>query len=63
MNPQKVIKHFGGIPATATALGIKAPSIYEWLEAGNVPELRQYQIQLATNSKFRADKPALRKNQ
>jgi len=60
MNPKQVIEHFGGIPRVAEALGLKAPTIYDWIEAGEVPEARQYQIEMASNGMLRADKPALR---
>lgn len=60
MSPKQVIEHFGGIPKTAAALGLKAPTIYDWIEASEVPEARQYQIEMATNGALRADKPALR---
>lgn len=42
----------------ARSLGIKPPSVYEW-KVG-IPLTRQYQIELATNRKLKADKPALR---
>ncbi len=60
MSPKQVIEHFGGIPKTAQALGLKAPTIYDWLETGEVPEARQYQIEMASDGALRADKPALR---
>lgn len=60
MSPKQVIDFFGGIPRVADALGLKAPSIYDWVEAGEVPEARQYQIEMATGGALRADKPALR---
>lgn len=62
MNPKQVIEHFGGIPQAAAALGLKAPSIYDWMDIGHVPEARQYQIEMATSGALRADKPALRVN-
>lgn len=60
MSPKQVIAHFGGIPAAAAALGIKAPTIYDWIEVDQVPESRQYQIEMATSGVIKADKPALR---
>lgn len=60
MNPKQVIDHFGGIPAAAVALGLKAPTIYDWIKAGEIPEARQYQVEMATAGALRADKPALR---
>ena len=60
MSPKQVTEHFGGIPQTATALGVGLSTIYDWIKDGEVPEGRQYQIELATNGALRAGKPALR---
>lgn len=60
MSPKQVIEHFGGIPKAAAALGLKAPTIYDWIDTGEVPEARQYQIEMASDGALRADKPALR---
>ena len=42
----------------ARALGVDRASVAEWRE--KIPEGRQYQIQIATGGKLKADKPALR---
>lgn len=55
MTPKQVIKHFGGVNRTALALGIKPPSVSEWLSNGTIPALRQFQIQQLTNGKLRFD--------
>jgi len=60
MTPKDVIDYFGGQTSTALALGIKPHSVFGWIEAGEVPECRQYQIEMATGGKLRASKPALR---
>lgn len=60
MTPNAVIEHFGSITKTAQALGIKPPSVCEWLTRGRVPEVRQYQIEQATGGMLRAERPALR---
>lgn len=54
-----MIEHFGGVSRTARALGLAQSSVSEWKTEG-IPECRQYQIELATHGKIRADKPALR---
>lgn len=59
MRARELVDHFGGVTATAMALGVKAPSVSEWLANDEVPELRQYQAEIATEGKLRADKPAL----
>lgn len=60
MTPQELIDYFGSQSAAAAALGITQPSVWDWLQAGEIPESRQYQIQLATDGNLKADKPALR---
>ena len=60
MNAKQVVEHFGSPALAAKSLGLAAPTIYDWLESGEVPEARQYQIEIATNGALRADKPALR---
>jgi len=62
MTPQAVIQHFGSITKAATALGIKPPSVSEWLTKGRVPAIRQYQIEQATKGQLRAERPALRES-
>lgn len=60
MTAQELIDHFGGVRATARALGVKDPSVSEWRATGVVPELRQYQAELATGGVLKADRPAMR---
>ena len=55
MNIKAVIKHFGGVRPTARALNIKsAGAVVQWQQAGVIPELRQYQIEVLSGGKFRA---------
>ena len=63
MSPKQVIDFFGSQVATARALGIEQPSVSAWLKTGEVPMDRQYQIELATQGKLRADLPAMRVSQ
>jgi hypothetical protein len=60
MTPKDLEEHFGSKPEIARALGVSLPSVYDWFNAGEVPEGRQYQVELATNGALRASKPALR---
>lgn len=60
MTPKDVLDYFGGLSATARALGCKPQSVIEWVSAGRVPEGRQYQVELATGGRLRASKPAMR---
>jgi hypothetical protein len=60
MTVDELIAHFGSVSATARALGVKDPSVSEWKATGVVPELRQYQAEIASGGKLKADTPALR---
>ena len=47
-----VLNHFGGVGATAAALGLSQPSVSNW--ADPLPELRQLQIERMTQGEMRA---------
>lgn len=55
MKAQDAIDFFGTQEALAEKLGIKQPSIAGWLKSGDVPELRQLQLEVLTNGKLKAD--------
>lgn len=59
MTPNQVIEHFDGIPKAAKALGITYQAIQQWILKGEVPEGRQYQIELLTNGQLKADRSAV----
>lgn len=54
MNRADAIKHYKGIAPLAKALGITYEAVRQWGE--DIPELRQYQLELATNGQLKADK-------
>lgn len=58
MTVEELIGYFGSVSATARALGVKTPSVSEWRATGAVPRLRQYQAELATGGRLKADVPA-----
>lgn len=55
MRTQDVLQYFGGREELAKALGIDRSASYQW--GDTVPQLRQYQIQIVTKGKLKADKP------
>lgn len=61
MTPHDLLKHYGTKAEIARALGIEPASLTTWFKDGEVPEGRQYQIELATNGALRASKPADRR--
>lgn len=59
MTLDDAIRFFGSKTRLSSALGVALPTVYEWER--EIPEGRQYQIELATGGALKADKPALRK--
>jgi len=58
MTKQEAVAYFGSLTGLAKALGCSLSTSGEWDKA--IPMGRQYQIELATKGKLKADKPALR---
>ncbi|WP_085614961.1 MULTISPECIES: Cro/CI family transcriptional regulator [unclassified Pseudomonas] len=53
MTKSQAIKYFGSISALAKALGVTYEAVRQW---GDVPELRQYQIERLTKGALKAGK-------
>lgn len=60
MTPKQLLQFFGTQQAIADCLGCAQASVSAWFAQDEVPEGRQYQVQLATNGALVADAPALR---
>lgn len=56
MTYDQAIAYFGSPSAMARALRVRPPSVMEW--KSGIPELRQYQIELASQGRLKADLPA-----
>lgn len=56
MKTKDVASYFGSKTKLARALGIKPSAVTMWGE--NVPESRQYQIQVLSKGKFKAEPKA-----
>lgn len=54
MDTESVINHFGSVKAAAKALDVYPQVIYQW-KANGIPLLRQYQVQVMTKGKLKAD--------
>lgn len=50
-----IIEHFGGVQATASALGIDRQAVYKWKWNNAIPRLRAFEIERLTNGKLKAD--------
>lgn len=55
MKTKDAINFFGSRKALADALGIDRSAMHHWGE--DVPELRQYQIEVLSNGALKADQP------
>lgn len=55
MRTKQAIKHFGSAAQLARKLGISRQSINDW--GDEVPEGRQYQLEILTNGALRAKRP------
>ena len=53
MKTQQVIDFFGGRKEAAEALGIDRTALYQW--GDDVPDCRQYQVQVVTKNALVAD--------
>lgn len=60
MTPDQAIQFFGSKSKLARAVGAAPSSISEWVANDEIPEGRQYQIELISKGVLLADKPALR---
>lgn len=58
MTPEEAREFFGTQANIARVLGIGSPSVCEWFEKGFIPEVRQYQLQIASRGKLKANLPA-----
>jgi hypothetical protein len=54
MTTQEAIEHYGSIKALADALGVWPQVIYRWGE--HPPMSRQYELQVKTKNKLKAEK-------
>jgi DNA-binding transcriptional regulator YdaS (Cro superfamily) len=50
----KVIEHFGGVAATARALGVSQPAVCQWLLNGVLPPRRAIEVEEMTHGHFKA---------
>ncbi|MGH6796185.1 MAG: Cro/CI family transcriptional regulator [Methylocella sp.] len=54
MDVSKVIEHYGDVKATSKALRVSLQAVYQWIEADDIPLLRQAQIERQTGGLFKA---------
>ncbi len=59
MTYEQVLSYYGTAANIARAFDVRSASVAAWKRDG-VPEVRQYQIEIATKGKLKADKPAMR---
>lgn len=54
MKPEELIRHFGDVEAAA-GVGVTPGAVYQWLAAGEIPPLRQSDIEVRTAYKLKSD--------
>ncbi len=60
MTPRDVIEYYGSQRAVGAAIGRTQQAISLWVMRGEVPADVQYRIEVITDGKLRADRPAQR---
>lgn len=55
MTPTEVIEHFGSIPKVAKALDVSYQAVAQWVEKGEVPEVRQWHVHAASGGVLQVD--------
>ena len=53
MKPEELIRHFGSVEKAAA--GVTPGAVYQWLTAGEIPSLRQSDIEVRTAYKLKSD--------
>lgn len=61
MTVKEVLDYFGGMRATAEAVGVRFQSVHQWKTDDKVPEGRQWQIQALSASQLTVDPELLKK--
>jgi len=56
MDINQAIRHYGSQSKLAQALGLDRQVIHQWKRKGEIPEPRQYQIQVVSGNALKADK-------
>lgn len=56
MKPSDLETHFGSQIEAARALGLDRRTVWAWFSRGSIPIGRQYQIEVATKGKLKAQR-------
>ncbi|WP_275387319.1 Cro/CI family transcriptional regulator [Xenorhabdus bovienii] len=55
MKPYDLIAYYGDVTRAAKSLGVTPGAIYQWLESGTIPKLRQSDIEVRTGYQLKSD--------
>lgn len=55
MKPEELVRHFGDVEKAAEGVGVTPGAVYQWLQAGEIPPLRQSDIEVRTAYKLKSD--------
>ncbi|WP_237387316.1 Cro/CI family transcriptional regulator [Xenorhabdus sp. Sc-CR9] len=55
MKPNDLIIYYGDVVRAARALDVTTGAIYQWLDSGTIPKLRQSDIEVRTAYQLKSD--------
>lgn len=55
MKPKELVRHFGDVEKAAIGVGVTPGAVYQWLHVGEIPPLRQSDIEVRTAYKLKSD--------
>ena len=56
MKPEELVCHFGDdVAKAAEGVGVTPGAVYQWLKVGEIPRLRQSDIEVRTAYKLKSD--------
>ena len=55
MKPDELITHYGSVEKAADAIGVTIGAVYQWLASGEIPKLRQSDIEVKSGYALLSD--------
>lgn len=55
MKPDDLITHYGTVEKAASAVGVTIGAVYQWLQSGEIPPMRQSDIEVRSGYQLLSD--------
>ncbi|KAA0547791.1 hypothetical protein F0327_25370 [Citrobacter braakii] len=55
MKPDDLINHYGTVEKAASAIGVTIGAVYQWLQSGEIPPMRQSDIEVKSDRQLLSD--------